>query len=79
MENSPYEWKYFSNCLHYVHVATSRSVAVIDINYISMTEASYSYTYDTYFDIDKLKAYVEAKIARQGVAPAKNYSRIQSS
>ena len=71
MENSPYEWKYFYNCLHYVHVATSRSVAVIDINYnyISMPEVSYSYNYDTYFDIDKLKAYVEAKIARQGVAP----------
>ena len=69
MENSPYEWKYFYNCLHYVHVTTSRSVAVIDINYISMPEVSYSYNYDTYFDIDKLKAYVEAKIARQGVAP----------
>ena len=69
MENSPYEWKYFYNCLHYVHVATSRSVAAIDINYISMPEVSYSYNYDTYFDIDKLKAHVEAKIARQGVAP----------
>ena len=71
MEKSPYEWKYFYNCLHYVHVATSRSVAVIDINYnyISMPEVSYSYNYDTYFDINKLKAYVEAKIARQGVAP----------
>ena len=69
MEKSPYEWKYFYNCLHYVHVATSRSVAVIDINYISMTEASYSYNYDTYFDINKLKAYVEAKITRQGLVP----------
>ena len=69
MENAPYEWKYFYNCLHYVHVATSRSVAVIDINSISVTEASYCYNYDTYFDIDKLKAHVEAKIARQGVAP----------
>ena len=69
MENSPYEWKYFYNCLHYVHVATSRSVAVIDINYnyISMPEVSYSYNYDTYLDIDKLKAYVETQIA-EGVA-----------
>ena len=65
MENSPYEWKYFYNCLHYVNVATSRSVAVIDINYISMTEASYSYNYDTYFDIDKLKAYVETQVAER--------------
>ena len=69
MENSPYEWKHFSNCLHYVHVATSRSVAVIDINYLSMTEASYCYNYDTYFDLNKLKAHVEAKITRQGLVP----------
>ena len=67
MENSPYEWKYFYKCLHYVHAATSRSVAVIDINYISMPETSYSYNYDTYFDINKLKAYVETQVA-EGVA-----------
>ena len=65
MENSVYEWKYFYNCLHYVHVATSRSVAVIDINYISMPEKSYCYNYDTYFDIDKLKAYVETQVAER--------------
>ena len=67
MEHSLYEWKYFYNCLHYVHVATSRSVAVIDINYnyISMPEVSYSYNYDTYFDIDKLKAYVETQVAER--------------
>ena len=65
MENSPYEWKYFYNCLHYVHVATSRSVAVIDINHIYITEASYSYNYDTYFDINKLKAYVETQVAER--------------
>lgn len=69
MENSPYEWKYFYRCLHYVHAATSRSVAVIDINYLSTTEASYCYNYDTYFDIDKLMAHVEAKITRQGLVP----------
>ena len=67
MEHSLYEWKYFWDRLHYMQVETSKSVAVIDINYISMPEASYSYNYDTYFDINKLKAYVETQVA-EGVA-----------
>ena len=69
MENSPYEWKYFYNCLHYMQVETSKSVAEIGINSMTMVDISYYYEGDTYFDIDKLKAHVEAKIALQGVAP----------
>ena len=52
-----------------MQVETSKSVAEIGINSITMVDISYYYEGDTYFDVDKLKAYVEAKIARQGVAP----------
>ena len=69
MEHSLYEWKYFWDRLHYVQVETSKSVAEIGINSITMVDISYYYEGDTYFDVDKLKAHIEAKIARQGVAP----------
>lgn len=75
MKNSAYEWKYCYPCLHYVHVETSKSVDKIYINAIatSISNASYDYEGDTYFDLDKLKAYVEAKLARsiyrQGLVP----------
>ena len=75
MENSAYEWKYCYPYLHYVHVETSKSVAKIDMNVsvTSISNASYDYEGDTYFDLDKLKVYVEAKIARnnsrQGIVP----------
>ena len=53
--------------MHYVQVETSKSVAEIGINSITMVDISYYYEGDTYFDINKLKAYGETQVA-EGVA-----------